>query len=72
MLEQCSKGISGVLSLRFFVSRLPTLHMDQATRQQSSFVYNVPAHDLLSIELKDPDRTYFPGDRISGIKRHAC
>lgn len=32
----------------------------------TSFVYNVNKDQLLTIDLDDADRTFFPGDHITG------
>ncbi|CDS06648.1 hypothetical protein LRAMOSA09175 [Lichtheimia ramosa] len=38
------------------------------SHSQSSFVYQVAPTDLLSIELNEPERTYFPGTVHIGLK----
>lgn len=38
------------------------------SHSQSSFVYQVAPTDLLSIELNEPERTYFPGEQITGTR----
>ncbi|KAG2225128.1 hypothetical protein INT45_011811 [Circinella minor] len=40
--------------------------MESSIRTQTSFVYQVAPKDLVCIQLEDPDRTYFPGERITG------
>ncbi|KAI8145510.1 hypothetical protein BJV82DRAFT_39858 [Fennellomyces sp. T-0311] len=43
--------------------------MDSGIRSQSSFVYQVAPKDLVCIDLDDPDRVFFPGERITGTVR---
>ena len=42
--------------------------MESSIRTQTSFVYQVAPKDLVCIQLEDPDRTYFPGERITGMQ----
>ncbi|KAI9270589.1 hypothetical protein BDA99DRAFT_602869 [Phascolomyces articulosus] len=47
-------------------SSMPRQYMESSIRSQTSFVYQVAPKDLVCIKLEDPDRTYFPGERIIG------